>query len=377
MSGSRRGRLRRVCAVCGAVLFFWASAWAAEGGFREGAVELRSIGALAFSPEGVLFVADPAGAAVFALDMEGEKSAPGTWKDVPDLHSRVASLLGTEPKLALIQDLALHPLSNWIYLSVSRGSYSTNYLATQVESGAVPVLLRMNTEGRLEEVALARVRHSKASIENPPESSADLWGIPSRTFTITDVAFSEGELLVAGLSNQEFSSRLYRLPFPFRKETEAVPVEVYHTSHGRYETHAPIRTLVPLKVGDEPMVVAAYTCTPLVVFPLSRLQGESKVRGKTVAELGARNTPLDLAAYRRGDADYLLVANNRHPLMRFRLDDVAAAEAMVRPASRGGAAAQSVGVQGVRLLTRAGDDQVLAIQRVDGLDRLIVLPGDL
>ncbi|MEE8584677.1 MAG: hypothetical protein V3T83_07485, partial [Acidobacteriota bacterium] len=88
--------------------------------------------------------------------------------------------------------------------------------------------------------ALPPIAFSKASIDRPPNSGAKLWGIPSRTFTITDLEFSDGELLVAGLSNQEFSSRLYRLPFPFGRQASALPVEVYHTSHGRYETHAPI-----------------------------------------------------------------------------------------------------------------------------------------
>jgi hypothetical protein len=36
--------------------------------WQQGEVHLRSIGALTFGPPGVLFVADPEGAAVFAFD---------------------------------------------------------------------------------------------------------------------------------------------------------------------------------------------------------------------------------------------------------------------------------------------------------------------
>ena len=66
---------------------------------------------------------------------------------------------------------------------------------------------------------------------------------------------------------------------------------------------------MPFNVGGEPQILAAYTCTPLVTFPVSSLKAGKKVRGKTVAELGNRNQPLDMIVYEKGGKQYLLLSN--------------------------------------------------------------------
>ena len=77
-----------------------------------------------------------------------------------------------------------------------------------------------------------------------------------------------GTLLVAGLSNEEFSSRLRRIPFPFGDELTGNSLEIFHVSHGKWETAAPIRTFVPYDDGAS--ILASYTCTPVVHFPTGR-----------------------------------------------------------------------------------------------------------
>ena len=69
-------------------------------------------------------------------------------------------------------------------------------------------------------------------------------------------------------------------------------------------------------LDGKPEIVAAYTCTPLVRFPLSQLKSGAKVTGTTVAELGNRNRPLDIIAYKKGGKDYLLMANNPRGMMK-------------------------------------------------------------
>src|SRR6202020_1305434 len=63
-----------------------------------------------------------------------------------------------------------------------------------------------------------------------------------RELTVTDLAYVDGELLVAGASSQEFVSTLRRIPFPFREGAQASAIEIYHVNHGKYETYAPTRT---------------------------------------------------------------------------------------------------------------------------------------
>ena len=58
-----------------------------------------------------------------------------------------------------------------------------------------------------------------------------------------------------------------------------------------------MRTFVPYDDGTS--VLAAYTCTPVVHFSLADLRAGEQAKGRTVAELGAMNTPIDMVSYRR------------------------------------------------------------------------------
>ena len=46
------------------------------------------------------------------------------------------------------------------------------------------------------------------------------------------------------------------------------------------ETKAPVRTFVAYDIGGETNLLAAYTCTPLVKFPVSQLKVGEKIKGR-------------------------------------------------------------------------------------------------
>jgi hypothetical protein len=72
----------------------------------------------------------------------------------------------------------------------------------------------------------------------------------------------DGELFVAGLSNQDFASTLRRVTYPFGSQQQSVTsVEIFHTGHNLVETRAPIRAMAFASWGGKPYLVAAYTCT--------------------------------------------------------------------------------------------------------------------
>ncbi len=144
----------------------------------------------------------------------------------------------------------------------------------------------------------------------------------------TDLQFTGGQVLVAGLSNEEFSSQLRAVPFPFTTVDKGTSVEIYHGSHGKYETKSPIRTFAVFEMAGEPNILAAYTCTPLVKFPLAELKPGAKIKGKTVAELGNRNRPLDMVVYNKGGKDWLLMANSARGLMKVELATLAEVDAI-------------------------------------------------
>ena len=270
-----------------------------------GAPDLKSAGPLAFAPEGVLLVGDPQGGAVFALttgDTSGEPKA----LNVQGLDAKVAAALGVQPGDILINDLAINPASGKAYLSVSRGK----------GPDAAPVIVTVDASGKVAELALKNIAFKKAAIPNPVAAGK------SRAEAITDLAFVDGRVIVAGLSSEEFASNLRAIPYPFQGADGGTAVEIYHGAHGKFETRSPVRTFAVYGSGAEAQVLAAYTCTPLVRFPVSDLKAGAKVKGTTVAELGNRNRPLDMIIYQSGGKDVALMANNNRGVMKIDLSEV-------------------------------------------------------
>ncbi len=150
---------------------------------------LQSIGPLAFGPDGVLFAADRQAAAIFAIDLGAKATggAPGA-KDVTGIDTQIASMLGTDAKEVQITDLAVHPKSKNAYISVMRGTGAE----------AKPALVRVDGAGKLEVVALDGLKMTKATLPNAPAAAATGQRNP-RMESITDMAFVDGKLVIAGL----------------------------------------------------------------------------------------------------------------------------------------------------------------------------------
>ena len=155
------------------------------------------------------------------------------------------------------------------------------------------------------------MKYSSVSLPDAPQPTWATAAREPRLETITDIAFVNGNVIVAGLSNEEFSSSLRSIPFPFTGRLKGAGIEIYHGSHGRFETNAPVRTFVAYKIQKQPYILAAYTCTPLVKIPVSDLKPGSKVKGTTIAELGNRNRPLDMIVYHKDGKDYILMSQQQ------------------------------------------------------------------
>jgi hypothetical protein len=140
--------------------------------------------------------------------------------------------------------------------------------------------------------------------------------------TITDMAYVNGNLVVAGLSNEEWSSALRSIPYPFKSADKGATLQIWHASHGRYETAAPVRTFVPYTIAGQQYILAAYTCTPLVKIPVSSLRPGAQVKGVTIADLGSGNQPLDMVPYKKDGHDYILVANSTFGLYKVKADSL-------------------------------------------------------
>jgi hypothetical protein len=322
------------------------------------------MGPLAFGPDGILFVADTKAAAIVAIATGDVKPATGDkLLKVEGINQKIAALLGVAPDQILIEDMVINPVSRNAYISVSRGRGPE----------AIPVLVRVKADGQPEVVSLDKVKFSRAELPDAPVdgmvSQGNRQSNPRRE-SITDIGYLDGRVLIAGLANEEFASTLRAIPFPFKTVVNGTSVEIYHGAHGRFETRAPVRTFAPFKIGKEDHLLAAYTCTPLVQFPVNELKPGAKIMGKTIAELGNRNRPLDMIVYQRDGKTYLLMANSSRGVMKITTDKIEAAEKIEAPVPDGakkGLVYETIeSWSGVDQLDRFDGKHAVVVRRAEG-----------
>ena len=167
------------------------------------------------------------------------------------------------------------------------------------------MLLRVDGAGKIEVVDFGKTTATKVMLPNSAQ----------RVEGITDMAFADGKLYVAGLSNEEFASKLRSIPYPFasvRSRHERRDLPRHRTASSRRAR--PCYTFVPYRVQNTPHLIAGYLCTPLVKFPVASLKPGEKIMGTTIAELGAGNRPIDMVALQEGRAG--LPADVEHPPRR-------------------------------------------------------------
>ena len=281
-----------------------------KSNFTLGTPEIQSMNALSFGPEGILFIGDSKSASVFAIetgdDVAIEKAEE---QNIENIDVKLADALGTTSDNLSIQDMAVNPLSKKVYLSIHLADGS-------------PALVSLDN-GEINLVSTSNILFSSVSINDAiAEDAKDRRGRPMRQWAISDLGYSMGNVMVSGLSNQEFGSTFRSIPFPFSSTQDHASLEIYHAAHGQYETHAPIKTFTAAEIDGQPNLIASYTCTPLVLFPLDQLKSGQHVKGRTVAELGNGNTPLDMIVMEKEGANYLLMANSNRAVMKIKFDDI-------------------------------------------------------
>lgn len=278
-------------------------------------VELASSGPLAFGPDGILFVGDPKAATVYAIDTKAYRNntKPGTEAyEADDLRQSIAKVAGKSPSDVTVTDMAIDPESGALFFSVTVGG------------DAKLAMMTAGSEVRL--VSLDKALAASKQLENAPEDKVtgdQRRASNKRLESITDLAFAEGRLLVSGLAGTSPVSTVQSFEFPFRDQSTSSAIEIFHAAHGRNEDYAAIRAFIPLNIDGKPTLLAGYTCTPLVRFSLDELQSGSKVRGKTIAELGNRNRPLDMIVYEKDGQSYLLITNSARGVMKMKTSTIA------------------------------------------------------
>lgn len=302
-----------------------------------------------FADANTMFVADSANGQIFAFQLPpATKAAESKSFNIAGFSTKVAALLETNSSELTFHDIAVRPETGEAYVSLSGRSGNKIFRAFVLADQA----------GNVSQVDLSKLANSSFRLANTPDDGVTFWrDIPASSFTVTDLDYYAGHLYVSGLSTGEFASTLRKIPYPFKGSSQTTSVSIYHAVHNQTETRAPIRAMTIADLGGEPTVVAAYTCTPLVTFPVSALKDGAKVTGKTVAELGYGNTPLDVFQFAtmnmqtKQPEQFVLVVNRERAADLIRLEDLVAAnkaEGLSKPAQgHAGVPSQQVPLSGV------------------------------
>ena len=269
--------------------------------FGANAADVKSISRLAAGSGNTLFIADWKAARIHAISLPAAPQQPsGSAFNILDLESLLSAQVGGAK--VTVEDMVVRPGTAQVYVAVSYGN------------AKMPALIMVTSDRKARRIDLKAAASTSVALRDAPTTDYSFWKeTPERSFTVTDMKWRDGELFVAGLSNQDFASTLRRIRYPFDSKQSITSVEIYHAGHNLIETRAPIRAMSFASWGGKPYLVAAYTCTPLVTIPLDDLKDGAHIRGKTVAELGYGNTPADMISYSRTEQgkteDFLLLAN--------------------------------------------------------------------
>ena len=284
--------------------------------------DVKFAGALTFSDEGTLFVGDNHSGAIYAFEIPGDEISGQTEpRSIRNIDAKIAELLGVRVGAVEINDVAVHPVSKEIYISVTR-----------VESFASqPAIVKISVDHELSLLDFSSLTFQKQLLTEFPEGDttfevgrrpgpvfprdAAKGAVSIRSLAIMDMEYYDGELFVAGVAYDNFRSSLRRMPYPFDSTQHVAAVEMYHIAHDQYESRAPIRAMSVQQIDGKPQLVAAYTCSPVVLVPLDELTDGAKISASTIMDMG-NGQPLDMIAFRMGDQPMLFVTNNsRSPLV--------------------------------------------------------------
>ena len=284
--------------------------------------QIKSLGVLTFSEEGVLFAGDSVAGAVHAIDLTSERKAATDFEiNVYRIDSQIADVLGTTQNSIQLVDLAVHPESGEVYISGTRGH----------GSDALPFLVKVDTDSKVLNIDLASLDFTTQELHNLPDhnrrvalrgtgSSPTIKEIaksklPLRMLSVVAMEYYRGELFVAGINNEEFCSVLRRMSYPFNGTESISNIEMFHIVHDQYESRAPIRTMAVKNIDGKDQMIAAYTCSPLVLIPLDETKDNTKVKARTIGDMG-NGQPIDMVPFQANGQEMLFVTNNsRSPLV--------------------------------------------------------------
>lgn len=280
----------------------------------------QSASVLEFDDQQTLFIGDSYGGYIHAYELNEPAKKEMVAYNLRNLDSKVAKALGTTTDKIKITDLAVNPVSKNAFISIHK----------IVGDKYMPVIVKVTPEGQVFNFNLKKNKSTRFKVNDTYQTDLTFWkSIPLMSLTFTDLDYHQGKLYVAGLSNADFDASLRVIDFPFQKSQQhTTTVEIFHTVHNQQETRSPIQTLEIINIKGEEYILAVYTCTPMVLFPLKDIKDGAHLTGKVIAELGYGNAPIDVKTFSAQDAqgnvqEVALVINKTRASMLFNITDIA------------------------------------------------------
>jgi hypothetical protein len=260
----------------------------------QGNPKISAIEAIAFGPEGLLLI----GGGARVVTVETGDTKPGSWSknEIANIDQLLAGKLGQQAKDIEIRKLAVNPASGKAYVAV------------QSLKNKASVILTIDGMGNVAEFPLDNVKYNAYTLAAPKVDITK----------VTDIAWAGGRIVAATQATDKFAaSRVFTInPSAREGSAKQISTKTYHVGHGKWETHAPLRVLMPLLENGKTSVVGSFTCTPVVKYDIDDAKDDEQVTGSSVVELGTGNTPRSMFSYERDGKRYILVnagRNNKMP----------------------------------------------------------------
>ncbi|MFG6489251.1 hypothetical protein ACG04R_21385 [Roseateles sp. BYS78W] len=278
---------------------------------------VRSAGTLTFVDANTVVISDWRGGQLHAFTLPPVAPGVPAYFNLKNLSGAIAKTLHTTPEKLRFEDMAVRPGSELAYITLSVEGKTANATPT-------PALVTVDTAGKVGVVPLDRGQRTSVAIGNIPSPDKHLWrDTPMAAYTVTDMAYADGKLYVAGLSNASFASALRVFDFPFKGDAAVASIEMYHPVHNQLETRAPIRKMVIANLNGEPTLVAAFTCSPLVTIPLKDLKDGAHIAAKTIAEFGWGSAPVGMVSFDAGQGPMVLLTHSHKSADLMSVADIA------------------------------------------------------
>jgi hypothetical protein len=265
---------------------------------EQGNPKIKTIEAISFGPKGLLLIGG--GAQVVTIDTGDVTPSKWSKTEIADLDQVLAGKLGLEAKDIEIRKLAVNPASGKAYIALQSLKTKAN------------IILTIDGAGNVAEFSLDDVKYTSYAL-----------AAPKVTITkVTDIAWVGGKIVAATQATDKFTaSRVFTInPSAKNGAPTQISTKTFHVGHNNWETHAPLRVLMPYEENGKTSVVGSFTCTPLVRYDIEDAKDNDQVTGSSVLELGTGNTPRSMFAYERDGKKFVLISvgrNNKKPAFGF------------------------------------------------------------